>query len=81
MGKSNRHVFGVIASRLSDMEQSDLLTGMLRQAQEMNIDLLILSSIYNPNEPSTQLERENDIYDLICSDAFDGFILPQLLME
>ena len=75
MGKSNRHVFGVIASRLSDMEQSDLLTGMLRQAQEMNIDLLILSSIYNPNEPSTQLERENDIYDLICSDAFDGFIL------
>ena len=33
MGKSNRHVFGVIASRLSDMEQSDLLTGMLRQAQ------------------------------------------------
>ena len=75
MSKSNRYVFGVIASQLSDMEQSELLSGMLRQAQDQNIDLLILSNIYNPNEPSAQLEQENDIYQLIRSEVFDGFIL------
>ena len=75
MSKSNRYIIGVIASQLSDIEQSELLSGMLRQAQERNIDLLFLSNIYNPNDPANTIERENDIYDLILSDAFDGLIL------
>ena len=75
MSKSNRYIIGVIASQLSDIEQSELLSGMLRQAQERNIDLLFLSNIYNPNDSANTIERENDIYDLILSDAFDGLIL------
>lgn len=35
----------------------------------------MLSNIYNPNETDDALNCENEIYDLILSNEFDGFIL------
>lgn len=75
MKKSHRPVYGVIAASVADIEQKEILTGVIEKAQELDIDIAVISNIYNPNEPSEVLETENKIYDLILSEEFDGFIL------
>lgn len=75
MKKSHRPVYGVIAASVADIEQKEILTGVIEKAQELDIVIAVISNIYNPNEPSEVLETENKIYDLILSEEFDGFIL------
>lgn len=70
-----RKVFGVIAAQAANMEQQEILFGIMEQAQKQNIDIVVLSNIYNPNETNKALHCENEIYDLILSNEFDGFIL------
>jgi len=74
MNRPDRLVFGVVAAQMSDMEQTEILQGAINQAKIYNIDIAVISNIYNPVESSDVLEKENDIYDLILSDKFDGFI-------
>lgn len=74
MNRPDRLVFGVVGAQLSDMEQTEILQGIINQAKVYNIDVAAISNIYNPVESSDVFERENDIYDLILSDEFDGFI-------
>lgn len=74
MNRPDRLIFGVVAAQMSDMEQTEILQGAINQAKVYNIDIAVISNIYNPVESSDVLEKENDIYDLILSDKFDGFI-------
>ena len=71
----NRKIFGVIAAQPADMEQREILFGIMEQAKKYGIDIAVLSNIYNPNETDDALNCENEIYDLILSNEFDGFIL------
>lgn len=75
MNKPDRLVFGVVGAQLSDMEQNEIMQGIINQAKIYNANIVTISNIYNPVESSDVLKRENDIYDLILSDEFDGFIL------
>lgn len=75
MRQSHRPIYGVIAGSAADIEQREILTGIIEKAQELDIDIAVISNIYNPNEPSDVLKTENKIYDLILSEEFDGFIL------
>ena len=70
-----KHILGVIAAQAADVEQREILRGIMEQAQIMHIDLAVFSNIYNPNEPNAALDCENEIYDLILSDELDGLIL------
>lgn len=70
-----RKVFGVIAAQTADMEQQEILFGIIEQAKKQDIDIVVLSNIYNPNETNKALQCENEIYNLILSNEFDGFIL------
>lgn len=72
---SRRRIFGVIAANAADIEQREILSGIIERAQMMNIDIAVISNIYNPTEPSEVLKTENKIYDLILSDELDGIIL------
>lgn len=71
----NRKIFGVIAAQPADMEQREILSGIMEQAKKYSIDIAVLSNIYNPIETDDALKCENEIYDLILSNEFDGFIL------
>lgn len=75
MKKTHRPVYGVIAASAADIEQKEILTGIIENAQTLDIDIAVISNIYNPNEPSDILNTENNIYDLMLSDEYDGFIL------
>lgn len=71
----DRKIFGVIFAQPADIEQREILTGIMEQAKMYDIDIAVLSNIYNPNETDDALNCENEIYDLILSNEFDGFIL------
>ena len=71
----NRPIYGVIAAQVADIEQREILLGIIETAQELNIDIAVISNIYNPIETDEVLITENRIYDMISSDEFDGFIL------
>ena len=71
----NRPIYGVIAAQVADIEQWEILLGIIETAQEFNIDIAVISNIYNPIETDEVLITENRISDMISSDEFDGFIL------
>ncbi|MBR2086555.1 MAG: substrate-binding domain-containing protein, partial [Oscillospiraceae bacterium] len=73
--QNNRPIFGVIAAQAADIEQREILSGIIAEAQAADIDIAVLSNIYNPIDTTPVLAAENGIYDLICSDEYDGFIL------
>ena len=75
MHHKKRRIFGVITASTADVEQREVLGGIIRKAQELHIDTAVLSNIYNPSETQPFLSAENGIYDLMLSAEFDGFIL------
>lgn len=75
MSRKKRRIFAVVTATAADPEQREVISGIIAQAQKQNIDIVVLSNIYNPIESCAELIRENDIYNLINSDEYDGFIL------
>ena len=71
----NRMIFGVIAADVSFTAQRELIIGIIDEAQKYNIDIAVISNIYNENCCDRELAFENVIYDLILLSEFDGFIM------
>lgn len=71
----NRPIYAVIAATVADIEQREILSGIIKTAQECDIDIAVIANIYNPVEPSNVLKAENKIYDLILTGNYSGFIL------
>lgn len=75
--QKKRPIIGVVAAQASDIEQRRILKGTIEQARAENIDIIVISNIYNPDKSTYTLDckKENNIYDLISSPDIDGFIL------
>ena len=71
----NRMIFGVIAADVSFTAQRELIIGIIDEAKKYNIDISVISNIYNENCCDRELAFENVIYDLILLSEFDGFIM------
>ena len=71
----NRMIFGVIAADVSFTAQRELIIGIIDEAKKYNIDIAVISNIYNENCCDRELAFENVIYDLILLSEFDGFIM------
>jgi len=70
-----RMIIGVVTARVSDTEQKRIISGIIEEAQKSNIDVAVISNIYNPNNEDFELSFENNIYDLINSEELDAIIL------
>ena len=70
-----RMIIGVITAQVSDTEQKRILSGIIEESLKNNIDVAIISNIYNPNDEDFELSFENNIYDLINSEELDAIIL------
>lgn len=70
-----RRICGVVAAQAADIEQRQILQGVIEQAQSADMDVAVFSNIYNPEKPNSALLCENSIYDLILSPELDGIIL------
>ncbi|MGN0631893.1 MAG: substrate-binding domain-containing protein [Ruminococcus sp.] len=75
MEQKIRPVIGVAAAQVSDIEQREILEGIIEEAQKIGYDIAVISNIYNPIEHSDVLCDENRIYDLLLSPELDGIVL------
>lgn len=71
--KQTRRMLGVVGAEVNNIEQRQILRGIIEQAQEANTDVAVISNLYNPN--NTDCWGENRIYDLILSPDLDAIIL------
>lgn len=70
-----KRIFGVVSAQSSDTEQREILCGIIGQAKKLNVNIAVFSNIYNPNIPHSELDCENEIYELILSNELDGLIV------
>ena len=76
MKKENKkYTIGIIAAQISDDQQKHLLEGVAEEAKELNINIAVLSNVYNPYYYDTQVEIENNIYNLVFTDKIDAIIV------
>lgn len=71
----NRIDIGIITAQAADSEQRQLLCGIIEKAQQLGMNIIVFSNIYNSSEYFADVEVENRIYDLILSKQLDGLIL------
>ena len=67
-----RRIFGVIAAQAADIEQREILSGAIEKAQSMNIDIAVISNIYNPIETAVSLLDEK-----LRTSCYSGFEPPK----
>ena len=67
----------VIASQVSDIQQRQLLEGIIEQAHIMDINVAVFSNVYNPFFSDKEVEIENNIYNLIYAEKLDGIIVDE----
>lgn len=73
--KKKRTIFGVVAGQVADVEQKHLLKGIISQARCLDIDIAVISNLYNPEQTRSEINCENKIYDIILSPELSGIIL------
>lgn len=71
----SRKLFGVVGSAAAEIEQREILSGIIEKAQELNADVAVISNVYNITDQPAVVRTEDLIYDLIRSDEYDGMIL------
>lgn len=75
-------LIGIITARASESEQRDMLSGILAQAEKLNIYPVVISNIFNFSEYYADVDIENKIYELMESERFDGIIyMEELVLE
>ena len=76
MKKENKkYTIGIIAAQISDDQQKHLLEGVAEEAKELNINIAVLSNVYNPYYYDKQVEIENNIYNLVFTNKIDAIIV------
>lgn len=75
MSEKKRKIFGVVAAEADNIEQRQILNGIIEQAQLYGIDVAVFSNIFNPNIPDAEVSCENRIYELTLSSEIDALIL------
>ena len=68
-------IFGVIGAEVNGSAQREIIKGIVKEAQLHNIDTAVISNTYNLNCWDYPLPYENQIYELILSEEFDGLIV------
>lgn len=74
--ESKRRCIAVIISQVCEVYQTQLLEGIQKQAKENNYSVAVFAAYFSQRLDSPKNEiGENNIYNLINYDLFDGFIV------
>ena len=75
-------LIGVVTSNLDMENASEVVQGIISQAQKCRCDIAVLSPLNNLQTIWNDHRRTSlDIYQLIASPRFDGFILDRRYMD
>lgn len=72
-----RLLIAVVTAQASENEQKQLLKGIISQAQNLDINIAVISNIYNTSQYNKEITLEDSIYDLINSIEIDGVIFTE----
>lgn len=75
MQKTDKQFIGVIAAEVNNIEQRQIMLGIIEKAQELGRKTVVFSNLYNPYEYDQSLALENSVYDLIFSQDLRGLIM------
>lgn len=78
--KKRKHI-AVIILDIFNHYQSTMLKGVLEQAFSMNVDVSIFSMFRNFDDKTTYQHGEENIFELINYDLFDGFIYASGIIQ
>ena len=73
--KHDPYIIGVIGAEVSNIEQRQILSGIIARAQQQNAQIVVLSNLHNPYNPETDAGTELRIYEMIRSQSFDALII------
>lgn len=71
---NKRLLIGIVTAECHADFQAETLKGMISQAFKSNCDAAVISSFHNFFFDSSHLESEKEIFRLMLSDSFDGFL-------
>ena len=75
MPDTEKKFIGVIAAEVNNIEQRQIMLGIIEKAQETGRRTVVFSNLYNPYEYDQSLALENSVYDLIFSQELCGLIM------
>lgn len=70
----HRKLIGVVAAECNVRFQEELLRGIISQAFKSNCDVAVIAPFHNFYTMTEHKQAEKNIFQLIMSDRFDGFI-------
>lgn len=70
-----RMLIGIIGTDVYKYAQRNIIKGAVSQAQKYKCDVAVLSNNFNINTNDSSIPFENQVYDLINSEDYDGFIV------
>ena len=73
--KRDTYLIGVIGAEVHNIEQRQILSGIISRAQQRNAQVVVLSNLHNPYKPENDSGTELRIYEMIRSQSFDALIL------
>lgn len=72
---SKNHNICVIGAEVNNIEQRQILSGIIEEAQRKNADITVISNLYNHLEQDRADCADNRIYELITDIKSDAFII------
>ncbi len=65
----------VIGAEVNNIEQQQILSGIIQEAQSKNADIIVISNLYNHLEKERTGCADNQVYELISDIKADAFII------
>lgn len=72
-----RLLIAAVTAQASENEQKHILKGIIGQAHQLDMNVAVISNIYNTSQYNKEITLENSIYDLINSTEIDGIIFTE----
>ena len=74
MSQNNLHIC-VIGAEVNNIEQRQILNGIVQEARLKNVSIIVISNLYNHLEQERSICADNKVYELISDIIVDGFIM------
>ncbi len=75
MEETEKKCIGVVAAEVNNIEQREIMKGIIAKAQEVGRKTIVFSNLFNAYEFDESLALENYVYNLTRSQQLSGIIL------
>ena len=73
--KNYKYTICAIGAEVNNIEQRQILSGIIEESKKNSIELIVLSNLYNYLQPEKSDSADNKIYEMLSVIKADGFII------